>query len=167
MFSRDFLTRGFTLIEMMVVISVFSIVAVLVGNMVGHSMKGVRKSESSLKVRAELENAVSIVERSLRGAKANSVTCYPKKVILTDQDDQEVTFSCSGSSPNIILNKGVDNIIDNIIGSNIKLDGCNFNCSGLDNGVIFFTLSGSSSVSSSGVESDSVSVSARVVLRNY
>lgn len=162
MFSRDFLTRGFTLIEMMVVISVFSIVAVLVGNMVGYSMKGARKSESSLKVRAELENAISVVERSLREAKKGTVECASTRVSFKDQDDRQVTFSCSGSTPNIILKKESNNII----GSNVKLTSCYFDCDNLSEGVVVIELSGISA-NSNGVESDSINVSARVVLRNY
>lgn len=159
---RNFLIRGFTLIEMLVVISVFSIIAVLVGSLVGRSMKGARKSESSLKVRAELENAVSIIERSLRGAKANSVSCTPTSVNFTGQDGQPVSFSCSVASSNFVLKKGNYDIV----GSNVKLTACNFDCSKLSEGIVGINLSGVSA-NSSGVESDSINVSARVVLRNY
>jgi len=159
MFKNNFKEKGFTLIEMLVVIALFAGLAVLVGSMVGSSMKGTKKSESAMKVRAELENAVSIFERSLRGAKKDSVKiCNSNTITFTDQDDLSVTFTCSP------LKKSGTELINS---SNINLTACNFDCTNLrTKGVVVITLTGSSA-SSSGVEVDIATVSARVVLRNY
>jgi prepilin-type N-terminal cleavage/methylation domain-containing protein len=154
--------KGFTLVEMLVVISLFAGLAVLVGTMVGSSMKATKKSESAVKVRAELENAAAVVERSLRGAKKGTVNCNNNIVNFTDQDDISVSFSCSGN-PLSIQKNGV-----NLISiSNIELTNCNFDCSRLStSGVVILNLSGTSK-NSVGVESDIATVSARIVLRNY
>ncbi|BCX14922.1 MAG: hypothetical protein KatS3mg088_605 [Patescibacteria group bacterium] len=155
---------GFTLIEMLVVTGLFAGIAVLVGNLVGTSMKGVRKSESSMKVRSELENAVSIVERSLREAKNNSVSCLDPqnqspRLSFTDQNGISVNLSCN--SNNLVMN-GSD-----LTGANINLSNCGFDCSSLvSNGVVVINLT-ASSLGTSGVESDVATVSSRIFLRNY
>lgn len=158
MFKNNLKEKGFTLIEMLVVIALFAGLAVLVGSMVGSSMKGTKKSESVMKVRAELENAVSILERSLREAKKDSVICNGNSTVsFTDQNGFNVTLSC------LPLSK---NSVELINSSNINLTACNFDCTNLSKGVVVITLTGSSA-SSSGVEADIATVSARVVLRNY
>jgi len=162
MFKNNSKEKGFTLIEMLIVIALFAGLAVLVGSMVGSSMKGTKKSESAMKVRAELENAVSIFERSLREAKKDTVSCSSNQVSFTDQDGSDVTFKCTGSSPSFNFQKG----LSNLVGSSVSLTACNFKCDDLSNGTVVVNLTGSSA-SSSGVEVDTVNVSARVVLRNY
>lgn len=142
---------------MLVVTGLFAGLAVLVGVMVGSSMKATKKSESAVKVRAELENAASIIERSLRGAKKDTVSCNTNTVTFKDQDDILVTFSCSPPT----LKKGTDDITS----SNINLTTCNFVCD-LTSGVVTVNLGGTSA-NSSGVESDTSTVSVKIILRNY
>jgi len=162
MLKNDFKAKGFTLVEMLVVIALFAGLAVLVGSMVGSSMKGTKKSESAMKVRAELENAVSIFERSLRGAKKGSVNCSSNTAIsFIDQDELNTTFVCSGSPP--VLKK---NYID-LVGPDLSLTKCEINCDDLLNGTVVINLEGTSKNSSIGVEADIATVSAKVILRNY
>jgi len=150
-------TKGFTLIEMLVVTVLFAGLAVLVGNMIAISMKGARKSESALKVRVELENAASVFERSIRGAKRGSVNCTSNQVSFIDQDDLPIVFTCSP------LKKDGVEIIDS---SKINLRVCDFDCSSIAAGVISINLSGVRS-DFVNTEGDIATVSARVVLRNY
>lgn len=155
---------GFTLVEMLVVTGLFAGIAVLVGTLVGTSMKGVRKSESAMKVRSELENAVSIIERSLREAKNNSVSCLDPQ-----NQSSSLTFTDqNGISENVRCNSGrlVMNDSD-LTGANVNFNNCSFDCSSLlSNGVVVINLT-ASSLNVSGVESDLATVSSRIFLRNY
>lgn len=60
--------NGFTLIETLVVITIFAILAVLVTLTISASLQSSKKSEASSRVRSELEYAVGIMERQLRNA---------------------------------------------------------------------------------------------------
>lgn len=151
--------NGFTLIEMLIVTAIFSGLAILVSSMVLYSTRGAKKSESAVKVRAELENAIARVERSLREAKAGTVTAGTNSISFKNQDDVSVNIVCNGSSPNIkLVMNGQD-----LTGSNIGLTACSFSFS---SGTVSINLTGKS-VGISGVETDQVTVSSKVVLRNY
>ncbi len=159
--KRDFNTGGFTLVEMLVVTAVFAGLAVLVSSMVLYSTRGSKKSESAVKVRAELENAIARIERDLREAKTDTVAVGSTNISFKDQNDQNVNVSCttvSGSEKKLVM-RGQD-----LTGSNIIITDCNF--SSISGNYVTISLSGKTK-GVSGVESDNVAVSAQIVLRNY
>lgn len=67
--SKSNLTRkGFSLIEMLIVVGVFSILAVIVTQTLAASLRGSKKSENLGKVRENVEYALNYIERTLRSA---------------------------------------------------------------------------------------------------
>ncbi len=153
---------GFSLIEMLVVTGVFAGLAVLIGSMVLYSVKGSKKSESAVKVRAELENAIARIERNLREAKTGTVAVGSTSIIFKNQNDQNVSVSCpivSGSDRKLVMD-GQD-----LTGSNLFITSCNFSFSPTDKYVTIYLAARTKGVTS--IESDAISVTGRVVLRNY
>lgn len=63
------LYRGFSLIEMLVVVGIFSILAVVATQVLSSSLRGSRKSENIGRVRENVEYALNYIERNLRAAK--------------------------------------------------------------------------------------------------
>ena len=60
--------QGFSLLEILVVIAVFSILAILTTQAVLLTLKGSKKSESLTKVRGSIDYSLAIIERSIRNA---------------------------------------------------------------------------------------------------
>lgn len=67
--------NAYSLIEMLVVIAVFSILAVIVTQTMANSLRGSNKSESLGKARENVEYAMNVIERNLRNA--SNLDCTP------------------------------------------------------------------------------------------
>lgn len=151
--------NGFTLIEMLIVTAIFSGLAILVSSMVLYSTRGAKKSESAVKVRAELENAIARVERSLREAKAGTVTAGTNSISFKNQDDVSVQVTCGGSPKKLQMSN------QDLTGSNVNLTTCTISYDESSH-IVYINLT-AVSAGSSGTESDTVSVNSQIVLRNY
>ena len=87
---------GFSLIEMLVVVAVFSILAVVATQSLSSSLRGSKKSESQVIVRENVDFALSTMERLLRNAKSIT-SCSPStKLTYVDEYDKSVYFECTG-----------------------------------------------------------------------
>src|SRR3990167_11388670 len=60
--------KGFTLIEILVVITIFSVLTILVTQTIIFSLRSTKKSESLNQARQNLDYAAQIVERHIRNA---------------------------------------------------------------------------------------------------
>ena len=60
--------KGYTLIELMVVTTIFAVLALLVSASILYSVRSTGKSESLSNVRAEHDNTILVMERHLRNA---------------------------------------------------------------------------------------------------
>lgn len=67
--------KGFSLIETLVVIAVFAIIATVVARATSVSLLGSRKSDASTKVRENLSLAMAVIERQLRNASEITSAC--------------------------------------------------------------------------------------------
>lgn len=65
--------KGFSLIEILVVLVVFSFIGVIVAQSILTTLRGAKRSDSDSKVRSNIDYAVAIIERQLRNAR--EVTC--------------------------------------------------------------------------------------------
>jgi len=88
--------KGFSLIEIIVVIALFSIIGVIVSQATITTFRGARRSDSEAKVRENIDYAVSVMERHLRNAL--TVTCTSvSRVDFTDQDRNAGAFLLNSS----------------------------------------------------------------------
>ena len=166
---------GFSLIEMLVVITVFSILAILATQSLATSLRGTRKSESIGHVRENIEYAMTIMERSLRTA--SELDCpepplpaTPKEIVFKTISNVEAKFECTGN--NIASSSGA--ITRNLINAtDVNIIGCGtdtrFTCNqgtggNPDSVVIRVTAQ---EKNNSGVESASYTSETTILLRNY
>ena len=92
------ISNGYSLIELLVVLMVFSVLTVLVVQSLSLSLKGSRKSENITQVRENTEYAMNVMDRLLKGAK--SVTsCTGTQIIYFDNYDFETQFDCLYTVP--------------------------------------------------------------------
>jgi len=162
--------RGFSLIEMLVVVLTFSILAVLSTQALVHSLRGSRKSEAVTQVRENVDYSMGIMVRLLRAA--GSITCSAdnSRVDYIDERGTAARFSClpAGSTAGYIASGSAGLRLTN---SDVNVD-----CTG----VVFVcatpTPPASPSVTISiaaedadlaKVEGAKVTVTSKVILRNY
>ena len=172
--------KGYSLIEMLVVIGIFALLGTLVAQILITSMRASRKSESINMVRGSLDYAISVMERQIRNADLIEVESLPAPpaIICKDEND-ELThqFSCVLISPTdgsiMWLDETVPLIpkMGSITGQNVIIDECVFQRiipppdQGLPDAVSIL-IRGHDSLFT-GSESTSVTVEAQIELRTY
>ncbi len=90
-----FTQRGFSLFEMLIVLFIFSVIAVVVGQALSVSLRSARKSEDVSIVKNEVEYAMTTMERLLRRAK--SLDCglsYEGRLVYIDEFGDYAYFEC-------------------------------------------------------------------------
>lgn len=159
---------GISLLEILVVVSIFAFLGILITRSVLLTLGGGKKSESLIKVRENLNYATGVIERNLRNA--DSITnCGSSTSVISysDQDGNPAAFSC--------VNIGAAGAVGYVASGSAKLTNdtvnvtaCSFTC-GLGAGTpsnitINFTAK---DASASGAENSIVTTTTQIFLRNY
>jgi prepilin-type N-terminal cleavage/methylation domain-containing protein len=158
--------KGYSLIEILVVISVFSIVALIATQSILVTLTGAKKSESTIRVRENLEYATSVMERRLRNANSIDTCSTGSRVDFTDGNGNSASFYCQnigGSDGRLLSESG------RITSSFINLTECSITCPAVAPGVpsrVNINLSGKAKdVSNS--QSSPATISTIIYLRVY
>lgn len=96
--KRKNIKAGFSIIELLVVVAIFSTLAVLATQSVVLTLRGSKKSESLIEVRENVNYAMSIMERLIRNAKEDALSCSDLVLNYTDQYGNPADFTCEGGS---------------------------------------------------------------------
>jgi prepilin-type N-terminal cleavage/methylation domain-containing protein len=86
---------GFTLIEMLVVISLVVIIALIAGNIFFTTVRSSTKTRLSTDLKQKGNYALTLMERMIRQASEIN-DCQTDEIEITYLDEQTTTFSCSG-----------------------------------------------------------------------
>jgi prepilin-type N-terminal cleavage/methylation domain-containing protein len=161
--------EAFTLLEILVVVSIFAVLGILITRSVILTLSGGRKSESIVNVRENLDYSLGVMERQLRNA--NSVTdctnADTSKISYVDSNGNPATFSCvNAGNPNLVgyIASGSARLSNN----SVNVTACSFVCE-LGVGIpssITISLVGKDA-SASGTENSVVTTVTKVSLRNY
>lgn len=167
------LIGGFSLIEMLVVVLIFSILAILSTQSLATSLRGTRKSESIGNVRENIEYTMSIIERSLRTAKDLDCTASSAtRLVYKTPDNIEARFECSGTN---IASASGTNTVNLIIDTDVEIVNCAsggdtfFTCNqgagGIPDSVVIQLTA--QDIENRGVESARYTSETKILLRNY
>jgi len=160
--------KGMSLLEILIVLAIFSILGILITRAVVLTLQGSKKSAAIVRVRENLEYSLSIMERQIRNA--NSITACPnpdpKRIDFIDQKGNEGSFSC--------VNTGeVDSYIASgsaVLTSNtVSVVSCSFSCTAggtVNPSVVGIDIT-MKDASNSAVGTSNVSESTQIYLRNY
>lgn len=165
---NNFENRGFSLVEMLVVIATFSILAILATQSLALTFKGSTKSESMISAQKDIRYALSVIERGLYNADEILSTCdstWVNSFSYRDKDGNTITFSCESVSG--IGFVALDS--ERITSEDTSITNCSFRCSmGTGNAPdrIDIQLTGSS-IHATGIEGSQVSITNSVLLRSY
>lgn len=161
---------GFSLIEMLVVIFVFSLLAILLTQSLTLTLRSTKKSDSIIESRENIQFALNVMERQIRNARG--LTCpapdTPSNTLsYIDEYGNNASFTCttSGSDSFIASNSASARLTSN----KVRITNCSqvFTCNAVDipHSVDITITGGNATVS--GVEGSSVSLTTKVLLRNY
>lgn len=162
-------SRGFSLIEMLIVIAMFAVLAFIVTQSTLQSFRGTRKVDAASKVRDSLSVAASIVERNVRNAKRITSVCdgaSHSSISFIKQDGTAGNYVCSGGS-NQYVSDGTNNT--RITANDISLSVCSFTCSSNGNynpPIIDYVFAGSA-IGTGSADASFATISRRVILRVY
>lgn len=158
---------GISLIEILVVVTVFAVLGVMVSSSLVLTIQGTKKSESLIRVRENLNYSLAVVERNIRNA--NEILECPNsdtsKITYLDKNGVSASFSCVGvGQSDSYIASGSARLTSNTI----KITSCTFTCTQAD-------LSNPPSVtvnvavqdaSATGVQGSSVTAESKIYLRN-
>lgn len=162
--NSKFLGKGVSLFEIVIVVGLFAAVAILTTRSTFLTLRGTKKSDSQIKVKENLEYALSIIERQLRNSDKVDI-CTNTRIDYTDSEGTATFFSCT-----LIPAPGfIDSGNGRLTTPEITITSCNFTCVSQGGGVtdeITVDLTGKE-VNATGAESSTVTSSTKVFLRNY
>jgi prepilin-type N-terminal cleavage/methylation domain-containing protein len=99
--------KGFSLIEILVVIGLFALIGIVTTQAVLTSLKGSRIVDSEANIRQNVNYAMNVIERNLRNAKSITTPCPNNGAInYQDQDEmaQSISLVTSGNEGYIAIN---------------------------------------------------------------
>ena len=155
------MNKGMSLIEILIAVTIFAVLGIITTSAIALTLKGSKKSESSLKVRENIGYSLSVIERQLRNADSISA-CNSTSVNYLDSLGNSASFSCIG---NYIASGSA---MIRLTSDEIAVTSCSFTCE----------LGGSTSPSvsvsleacdaqSTGIDGASITISTKVFLRTY
>jgi prepilin-type N-terminal cleavage/methylation domain-containing protein len=86
---------GFSLVEVLIVIAIFSVIALVVSQTLFSTLKGAARSEVSSSIKQEGNYVISVMERQLHNS-IQITSCGPTSIVYRDAYSQSVSFSCDG-----------------------------------------------------------------------
>lgn len=153
--------KGISLIEILISVLLFSFIGILSVQSIAVSIKGAKKSESQIRVKNNINYALSVIERLVR--KAGKIDCASSTALVlnyTDERGSNTSFSC------------IDNYLASgsarLTASDIGLTACSFSCTQGSSGpaVVAVTVEGQD-LTFSGQDNAIVKSTIKVVGRNY
>jgi prepilin-type N-terminal cleavage/methylation domain-containing protein len=166
--KKKILARGMSLIEILVVVTIFAVLGILITQSIVLTLQGSRKSESMVRARENLDYSLSIIEREIRGA--GSVTPCTGSAVTTinylDQSGNPSSFSC--------VNTGGDNSYiasgsARLTTDAVKVSSCSFVCTAgnMTTPPLITVNVALKEASASGIQSANVTATTQIYLRNY
>lgn len=164
---------GFSIVELLIVLTLFSILAVLTTQSLFYTLQGTRKSEAILNVRENVDYSLAIIERQLRNAISVDPCPIPnpyRRVDYISADGASAYFECQnigGADSQIASYSGA--VKYRLTTDSVSIISCSFTC----------TSGGSASPpsvsinlvaedrSAQGIEGAQITASTRILLRSY
>lgn len=159
--------KGISLIEILVVVTVFTILGILATRAVLLTLRGTNRSASTVNVRENLSYALSIMERQLRNSQ--SVSPCPNSdtttVNYTDIGGITTSFSCQSVGPTGYVASGSARLTSDQVAITTCSIVCSQGAGGLPDTVnISLTASDKQHV---GIESAQFTATTQIYLRTY
>ena len=161
--------KGVSLLEIVIVVAIFAVVAVLTTRSTFLTLRGSKKSDSQIRVKENLEYGLSVIDRQLRNADLVTSTCDGSSLPRLDYVDSTGAvsfFACQeiGQTSGYVASGSA-----RLTSDEITITSCTFICSPQEGSTptsVTIDVTGSD-LGATGVESSKVSISTKVFLRTY
>lgn len=160
------LIKGLSLVEILIVISIFAVIGLLSTRSVFLTLRGAKKSDSLVRVRENINYSLAVIERQIRSAE--SVTCpNPTSTILdyVSIEGSQTSFSCNLTGDDSYIASGSARLSS----SDVYLLSCSFSCiqSDINTPPLVRILLEATDSQIISVEAGTVTAQTEIVLRNY
>lgn len=164
--SLSYRQAGFSLLEILVVLVVFSFLGIIVAQSLLFTLRGTRKSETLDLVRENTEFAISVIERQLHNADTVFPCPNPDDKVLDyfDEEGTAASFSCLNIGENGYIASGSGRLTS----ETVSVTECSLVCSpgGAAPPKVEVTLTAKTK-GASGTEGASVTSATNIILRTY
>ncbi len=163
--------EGLSLIEVLIVITIFAVLGVLVTQSVALTLMGSRKSESIVHARENLDYSLNIIERGIRGATVVTPCSNADTTTINylDQNGNNGLFSCQGTLGSIGSYVASGSASVHLTSNTVKIMSCVFHCyPATSTNPTYVTVDLTMrEATASGAQSANVTGSTQIRLRNY
>lgn len=167
--------KGLSLIEILIVITIFAVIGLLSTRSIFLTIRGAKKSDSLVRVRENVNYSLSVIERQLRNSE--SVTCPNASTSTLNYISLEGTaaaFSCITAGTDKYIASGSATLIGGpvvygrLTSGDITVTSCEFTCTvGVNAPPSVKVAIEAVDNESTGVEKGVVSIQTEIVVRNY
>lgn len=173
--SKRFLGKGISLIEILIVITVFAALGIVVTESIVLSLQGSKKSENLVSVRENVDYASGVMERQFRNANS-IVDCASQpsdsSIDYLDQNGNSAFFTLVNNGTDSYISSGSAqlNLSSRLTSDKVNITSFSVKCNAgqaANPDYIDINITAQSAAPSSGPQKSSYSVSTRVYLRNY
>lgn len=117
--------QGLSLIEILVVITIFAVLGVIISSSVILTIQGTKKTEALIRVRENVNYSLSVMDRNLKNANSITSCTDSQSIAYLDQYGRSSTFSCVGvGSDNAYIASGSSRLT----ASSTKIISCSIIC---------------------------------------
>lgn len=157
--------EGFSLIEILITVSIFAVIGVLSTRAILLTMRGANKSDSQVRVRENINYAFSVIERQIRNSEDVTCTASTTTLDYVSLEGTSSTFSCITAGSDKYIASGSARITS----SDILITSCSFACTQGDQNkspTVRISVVAEDSTAT-GVEKGSITAETEIVTRNY
>jgi prepilin-type N-terminal cleavage/methylation domain-containing protein len=161
---RSKIQKGISIIEVLVVIMVFSVLSILATQSIVLSLRGSQRSEATIGVRENINYSLAVIERQLHNAE--SVDCGASNattITYTDELSQVSNFTCDLTGGFIASSSA------RLTGGDIDVTACTFSCNSGAPGVpgsVTISIT-AQDTDATGIEVASFTTNTQILLRTY
>lgn len=160
--------KGISIIETLIVVTVFAMLATVASQSIALSLRGARKSDSLSNVREEVDYSISVLDRRVTNAKEVISTCdgsSTKSITIRKSDDTLEDLQCYFNNPGYKIRAGLDDITS----PDVFISECDFICTQPNSSVppsIHLSLTAENDNATT-AEKSSISIESTMRLRVY
>lgn len=160
--------KGFSLIEMLVVLTVFSVLILLVAQSISATLRNTKKGDSQITVKDNIDFAVSVMERQLHNANSIDLTNCSSGVTYMDQYRNTSSFQCLGPAGSQYIASGSARLTSDQVNLTQCLISCNPETPDTNSlPSVDIKLTGQSLGVSGDATTGTASISTKIYLRSY
>lgn len=159
--------KGFSIIEMLVVISIFAVIGVFTTRAISLTLRSSKKSDSLVRVRENVNYSLAVLERQIRNSErvASCTGVATSSITYTSVEGIVSSFSCITPGASGYIASGSARLTS----SDISITTCSFTCTQTDanNPAVVRINVVAEDATSTSIEKGTVTAETEIIVRNY